>query len=54
MIRVVLPHPTGAAADNRRFFSKDTANLRSLEKGVWRTMAAVFEQIEVKVALPHR
>ena len=50
----VLPHPKGAAADNRRFFSKDTANLRSLVKGAWRTMAAVFKQAGVKAAHPHR
>jgi len=50
----VLPHPKGAAADNRRFFSKDTANLRSLVKGAWRTMAAVFKQAGVKQAHPHR
>ena len=50
----VLPLPKGAAADNRRFFSKDTANLRSLVKGAWRTMAAVFKQAGVKQAHPHR
>jgi site-specific recombinase XerD len=50
----VLPHPKDAADDNRRFFSKDTANLRSLVKGAWRTMAAVFKQAGVKHAHPHR
>jgi integrase len=50
----VLPHPKGAAGDNRRFFSKDTANLRSLVKGAWRTMAAVFKQASIKHAHPHR
>ncbi len=50
----VLPVPKGAAGDNRRFFSKDTANLRSLVKGAWRTMAAVFKQAGVKQAHPHR
>jgi integrase len=50
----VLPQPKGAAGDNRRFFSKDTANLRSLVKGAWRTMAAVFKQAGVKQAHPHR
>lgn len=50
----VLPHPKGAPGDNRRFFSKDTANLRSLVKGAWRTMAAVFKQAGVKQAHPHR
>jgi site-specific recombinase XerD len=50
----ILPHPKDAAGDNRRFFSKDTANLRSLVKGAWRTMAAVFKQAGVKQAHPHR
>lgn len=50
----VLPPPKAAAGDNRRFFSKDTANLRSLVKGAWRTMAAVFKQAGVKRAHPHR
>jgi len=50
----VLPHPKGAADDNRRFFSKDTANLRSLVKGAWRSMSAVFRQAGVKAAHPHR
>jgi integrase len=50
----VLPQPKGAAADNRRYFSKDTANLRSLVKGAWRTMAAVFKRAGVKAAHPHR
>lgn len=50
----VLPHPKGAAGDNRRFFSKDTATLRSLVKGAWRTMAAVFKQAGVTHAHPHR
>jgi hypothetical protein len=46
----VLPLPKAAAAENRRFFSKDTANLRSLVKGAWRTMAAVFKHAGVKPA----
>ncbi len=50
----VLPHPKDAAGDNRRFFSKDTATLRSLVKGAWRTMSAVFKQAGVKQAHPHR
>jgi integrase len=50
----VLPQPKGAAAGDRRYFSKDTANLRSLVKGAWRTMAAVFKQAGVKHAHPHR
>jgi integrase len=50
----VLPHPKGASDDNQRFFSRDTANLRSLVKGAWRTMSAVFKQAGVKGAHPHR
>jgi site-specific recombinase XerD len=50
----VLPHPKGTAADNRRYFAKDTATLRSLVKGAWRTMAAVFKQAGVTNAHPHR
>jgi integrase len=50
----MLPHPLGAADDNFRYISKDTANLRSLVKGAWRTMAAVFKQAGVKHAHPHR
>lgn len=48
----ILPPPKGAAEDNRRYFSKDTANLRSLVKGAWRTMSAVFKQAGVKHAHP--
>jgi hypothetical protein len=43
----MLPSPKGAAEDNRRYFSKDTANLRSLVKGAWRTMSAVFKRIRI-------
>jgi integrase len=50
----MLPHPQGAAENNRRYFSKDAANLRSLVKGAWRTMAAVFRQAGVMHAHPHR
>lgn len=50
----MLPPPQGAAEGNRRYFSKDTANLRSLVKGAWRTMSAVFKQAQVKHAHPHR
>jgi site-specific recombinase XerD len=50
----VLPRPKSAGEQNRRFFSNDTANLRSLVKGAWRTMAAVFKQAGVKQAHPHR
>ena len=49
-----LPLPKAAAEGNQQFFSKDTARLRSLVKGAWRTMAAVFKQAGVKQAHPHR
>lgn len=49
-----LPLPKGAAEDNRRFFAKDTATLRSLVKGAWRTLAAVFKLSGVAGAHPHR
>jgi len=50
----VLPHPKSAPIENRRYFAKDTAILRSLVKGAWRTMDAVFKQAGVKEAHPHR
>jgi site-specific recombinase XerD len=50
----LLPQPQAAAQDNRRFFSKDSAVLRSLVKGAWRTMDAVFERSGVARAHCHR
>jgi site-specific recombinase XerD len=50
----ILPHPKIAAQNNRRYFSKDSAGLRSLVKGAWRTLAAVFKRSGVKDAIPHR
>ncbi len=50
----MLPQPKAAAEGNRRFFAKDAATLRSLVKGAWRTMSAVFKQAGVKDAHPHR
>jgi integrase len=50
----VLPTPKTAAEQDRRYFAKDTATLRSLVKGAWRTMSAVFKQAGVKDAHPHR
>jgi site-specific recombinase XerD len=50
----MLPMPKSAGNDNRRYFAKDTATLRSLVKGAWRTLAAVFKQAGVKGAHPHR
>ena len=49
-----LPIPKAAGNGSRRFFAKDTAKLRSLVKGTWRTLAAVFKQAGVKGAHPHR
>jgi site-specific recombinase XerD len=50
----LLPHPKAAAQDNRRFFSKDDAILRSVVKGLWRTLSAVFKRSGVKKVHPHR
>jgi integrase len=49
-----LPHPIGAGQDNRRFFAKDGTSLRSMVKGAWRTLAAVFHRSGVGRAKPHR
>jgi integrase len=49
-----LPPPKAAAANNKRYFSSDTTGLRSLVKGAWRTMDAVFKRSGVKGAHPHR
>jgi len=50
----LLPYPKVAGQDNRRFFCKDDAVLRSQVKGAWRTLAAVFKRSGVKRAKPHR
>ena len=50
----VLPPPKAAAKDNHRFFFSDTTGLRSLVKGAWRTMDAVFKRSGVLGAHPHR
>ena len=50
----VLPHPKAAAKENQRFFFSDTTGLRSLVKGAWRTMDAVFKRSGVVGAHPHR
>jgi site-specific recombinase XerD len=50
----LLPNPKAAAQDNRRFFSKEDAVLRSQVKGAWRTLSAVFKRSGVKRAKPHR
>src|SRR5665213_1052556 len=49
-----LPLPKAAAKSNNGFFSKDGGNLRSLVKGAWRTMSAVFKRSGVLGAHPHR
>jgi hypothetical protein len=50
----MLPTPKAAAEQDRRYFAKDTATLRSLVKGSWQTMSAVFKEAGVKDAHPHR
>jgi site-specific recombinase XerD len=50
----VLPLPKAAAKDNQRYFASDTIGLRSLVKGAWRTMDAVFKRSGVVGAHPHR
>ena len=50
----LLPDPKAATQDNRRFFAKDDAVLRTLVKGAWRTLSAVFKLAGVKQAKPHR
>jgi integrase len=50
----LLPQPKAAAENNRRYFSKDSAILRSVVKGAWRTMDAVFKRSGVKGAHCHR
>jgi integrase len=50
----VLPLPEAAAKDNQRYFASDTTGLRSLVKGAWRTMDAVFKRAGVAGAHPHR
>ena len=50
----ILPVPKAGAENNRRFFSKDDAVLRSIVKGAWRTLSAVFKRSGVKRAKPHR
>ena len=50
----MLPHPKAAAKDSKRFFASETASPRSLVKGGWRTMCAVFKRSGVANAHPHR
>jgi integrase len=50
----VLPVPKAAAKDDWRFFSIDTTGRRSLVRGAWRTMDAVFKRSSVVSAHPHR
>jgi site-specific recombinase XerD len=50
----ILPPPKAAARDNKRYFASDAAGLRSLVKGAWRTMNAVFKKSGVAGAHPDR
>jgi site-specific recombinase XerD len=49
-----LPPPKAASRENKRYFYSDTTGLRSLVKGAWRTMDAVFKLSGVKGAHPGR
>lgn len=50
----LLPSPKAAALNNKRYFSSDATGVRSLVKGAWRTMDAVFKRSGVLGAHPHR
>jgi site-specific recombinase XerD len=50
----VLPHPKAAAQDCRLYFASGNASVRSLVKGAWRTLSAVFTRAKVKGPHPHR
>ena len=47
-------HLFGQTGQTSRYFYRDTTGLRSLVKGAWRTMDAVFKRSGVKGAHPHR
>ena len=49
-----LPLPKAAPQDCRFYFSSGNASVRSLVKGAWRTLSAVFRQAKVDGAHPHR
>jgi site-specific recombinase XerD len=49
-----IPRPKAASMDCSLFFCGETASLRSLVKGAWRTLAAVFNCAMVPRAHPHR
>lgn len=49
-----VPHPKAATADSKMFFAGEGSSTRSLVKGAWRTMAAVFARSGVEKAHPHR
>jgi site-specific recombinase XerD len=49
-----LPHPKAAPRDSHDFFGGGQASQRSLVKGAWRTLAAVFKRAKVEKAHPHR
>jgi site-specific recombinase XerD len=50
----MLPHPKAAAQDCRLYFASGNATVRSLVKGAWRTLSAVFARAKVSRAHPHR
>jgi integrase len=50
----MLPPPKAASQDCRFYFSSGSASVRSLVKGAWRTLSAVFRRAKVENAHPHR
>jgi len=50
----VLPHPKAGAQGCRLYFASGNASVRSLVKGAWRTLSAVFARAKVDRAHPHR
>jgi integrase len=49
-----LPHPKAAPQDSTYIFAGGQGSVRSLVKGAWRTLNAVFRIAKVEGAHPHR
>jgi site-specific recombinase XerD len=49
-----LPRPKAATADCELYFASGTSSVRSLVKGAWRSLSAVFKLAAVPGAHPHR
>jgi site-specific recombinase XerD len=50
----LLPHPKAAPQDCKLLFASGESSVRSLVKGAWRTLSAVFKRAQVARAHPHR